>query len=207
SAPLLPRTAGAPQLPERSVHLAVATAWPSTPGEIVLGQDVIGLARLVEAYLRSEAETADKGQAKKPAETLSPEALLTQLKEIRHGLGLPEPSTPKRPTIAPSPEAILKQLIETYGVSGGHEGNVTRAIAQLLPPWAKTETDEAGNLWLRWPGSSTSNAPTILVVAHQDEIGYEVHAILPDGRLELESKGGGVLAYFLGHAALVHSAN
>jgi putative aminopeptidase len=46
-----------------------------------------------------------------------------------------------------------------------------------------------------------------LVVAHQDEIGYEVHSILPDGRLELESKGGGVLAYFLGHAALVHSAN
>src|SRR5262249_28941117 len=28
-----------------------------------------------------------------------------------------------------------------------------------------------------------------------------------DGRLELESKGGGVLAYFMGHAALVHSAN
>ena len=40
-----------------------------------------------------------------------------------------------------------------------------------------------------------------------DEIGYEVHSILPDGRLELETKGGGVLAYFLGHAALVHSAN
>jgi putative aminopeptidase len=34
-----------------------------------------------------------------------------------------------------------------------------------------------------------------------------VHSVLPDGRLELESKGGGVLAYFLGHPALVHSAN
>jgi putative aminopeptidase FrvX len=45
------------------------------------------------------------------------------------------------------------------------------------------------------------------VVAHMDEIGYEVRSIMPDGRLELESKGGGVLAYFLGHAALVHSAN
>jgi putative aminopeptidase FrvX len=40
-----------------------------------------------------------------------------------------------------------------------------------------------------------------------DEIGYEVGSILPDGRLELASKGGGILAYFLGHAALVHSAN
>ncbi len=40
-----------------------------------------------------------------------------------------------------------------------------------------------------------------------DEIGYEVRTVLPDGRLELQSRGGGVLAYFLGHAALVHSAN
>jgi putative aminopeptidase len=40
-----------------------------------------------------------------------------------------------------------------------------------------------------------------------DEIGYEVHSIEPNGHLEVESKGGGVLAYFLGHAALVHSAN
>jgi putative aminopeptidase FrvX len=34
-----------------------------------------------------------------------------------------------------------------------------------------------------------------------------VRSIGSDGRLELESKGGGVLAYFLGHAGLVHSAN
>jgi len=40
-----------------------------------------------------------------------------------------------------------------------------------------------------------------------DEIGYEVRSVAADGHLELEGKGGGVLAYFLGHAALVHSAN
>jgi putative aminopeptidase len=34
-----------------------------------------------------------------------------------------------------------------------------------------------------------------------------VHSILPDGRLELETKGGGVLAYVMGHAAFVHSGN
>ena len=83
------------------------------------------------------------------------------------------------------------------------------AVAALLPAWTKPETDDAGNLVLHW-GGATGNAsgakkPSIAVVAHMDEIGYEVHAILPDGRLELESKGGGVLAYFLGHAAVVHS--
>src|SRR5262249_45387666 len=176
------------QLPERTVHLAVASTWPSTPGEIVDGHDVAGLNTLLQSYFQGE----------------------TAAIEIPPAQVLAEPAPPKRPSLAPSPEAILKQLIETYGVSGGHEGNVARAIAQLLPPWAKTETDEAGNLWLRWAGNGQSKGPkvpSIMVVAHQDEIGYEVHAIQPDGRLELESKGGGVLAYFMGHAALVHSAN
>ncbi|HLW51857.1 MAG TPA: M20/M25/M40 family metallo-hydrolase [Candidatus Angelobacter sp.] len=185
SAPLEPRGGYlvAPPLPQRSVHLSVATAWPSTPGEVIDGHDVTALLSLLENYLQGQAPKADLPEAK----------------------ALPEPSLPARPRVAPSPETILKRLIETYGVSGGHEANVAKAIAQLLPPWAKTETDEAGNLWLRWKGNG--KGPSIAVVAHQDEIGYEVHSILPDGRLELESKGGGVLAYFLGHAALVHSAN
>jgi putative aminopeptidase FrvX len=82
-----------------------------------------------------------------------------------------------------------------------------RAVTQLLPPWAKPETDDAGNLVLHWPSPKGGSGPRIVVVAHMDEIGYEVRSIGQDGRLELESKGGGVLAYFLGHAALVHSAN
>ena len=127
-----------------------------------------------------------------------------------------EPVTPQRPAAAPSPETILKHLTETYGVSGGHEQHMRETVSALLPAWAKPETDDAGNLILHWNGSAAngtagkkapnSKTPSIAVVAHMDEIGYEVHAILPDGRLELESKGGGVLAYFLGHAAIVHSA-
>jgi putative aminopeptidase FrvX len=116
---------------------------------------------------------------------------------------------PQRPATAPSPETILKQLTETYGVSGGHEEHMRDAVSALLPAWAKPETDDAGNLILHWNGGGSAagkKSPSIAVVAHMDEIGYEVHAILPDGRLELESKGGGVLAYFLGHTALVHSA-
>jgi putative aminopeptidase FrvX len=211
SAPLEPRGGYTPPppLPERSVHLAVATAWPSTPAEVVNGQDVTGVLLLLQGYLRSKAAAkatpAEASPAKQNDEQLSPEEMITQLKEIKSGRVLPEPAPPKKPTLAPSPETILKQLIETYGVSGGHEANVAKAVDSLLPPWAKTETDEAGNLWLRWQGNGKS--PSIAVVAHQDEIGYEVHSLLRDGTLELESKGGGVLAYFLGHPALVHSAN
>jgi putative aminopeptidase FrvX len=170
-----------PPLPERTVHLAVATAWPCTPAEFLDAHDVASVAALIETYLQGQAGKA----------------------EIPGAQPLPAPSVQK-PSSAPGNEAILRQLVEAYGVSGGHEGAVKETIARLLPPWAKTETDSSGNLILRWGQSPT---PSVLVVAHQDEIGYEVHSILPDGRLDLEQKGGGVLAFFMGHAALVHSAN
>jgi putative aminopeptidase len=185
SAPLEPRGgyAAPPPLPQRTVHLSVASGWPSTPAETVDSRDVGALLALLETYLEVQAPRLEPAM---------PEALA-------------EPGLPARPQVAPAPEVILKQLIETYGVSGGHEGNVTKIIERLLPAWAKTRTDQAGNLWLDWPGSG--KGPRIAVVAHQDEIGYEVRSIFPDGRLELITRGGGVLAYFLGHAALVHSAN
>ncbi len=191
SAPLLPRGGymAQPKFPERTVHLSIATAWPSTPAEYIDAGDLNALTMLLEQYLQ--------GAAQKPVLAV---------------IGLPpglQPAhyKPPAPSSAPSPETILKRLIETYGVSGGHEKNMRDAVAALLPAWAKPEADDAGNLILHWAGSSTSKAPRIAVVAHMDEIGYEVHAILPDGRLELESKGGGVLAYFLGHAALVHTSD
>jgi putative aminopeptidase len=191
SAPLLPRGGSMAQakLPERTVHLAIATAWPSTPAEILNISDLLDVSGLLQLYLQGST---------------APPFLISVTPT--------EPAAPVRPTTAPSAESILKRLIETYGVSGGHEQNMREAVAALLPAWAKPEADDAGNLVLHWPGSAASKAtsvkkPSIAVVAHMDEIGYEVHAILPDGRLELEPKGGGVLAYFLGHAAVVHSGS
>jgi putative aminopeptidase FrvX len=186
SAPLLPRGSYMlqPKMPERSVHLAVATSWPSTPGEVLQGKDVLATISLLERYLFGRSKET----------------------ELKSAAPLPEPIIFHKPTAAPSTEEIIKQLSETYAVSS-HEENMRRAVMQLLPAWAKPETDDAGNLVLHWPSSKGGNAPRIVVVAHMDEIGYEVHSIGADGRLELETKGGGVLAYFLGHAGLVHSAN
>ncbi|MGZ4899511.1 MAG: M20/M25/M40 family metallo-hydrolase [Candidatus Angelobacter sp.] len=190
SAPLLPRGGYMAQakLPERTVHLAIATAWPSTPAEVIDAHDLLALTQLLQMYAQ--------GSIAQPA-------------RFKYSAKLPE--HPAKPETAPPPETILKQLIETYGVSGGHEAAMRQSVTRLLPAWAKPETDDAGNLVLHWAsaagGTSSAKPPSIAVVAHMDEIGYEVHAILPDGRLELETKGGGVLAYFLGHAGLVHSAN
>jgi len=183
SAPLLPKSyLPQPALPARTVHLAIPTAWPSTPAEIIDADDLADLISLLGAYVG--------GRAREPK--VSPAAALAS------------PVTPTRPGSAPAPEAILKDLVEIYGVSG-HEQAVREAILRLLPTWAKTETNTAGNIILRW-ASSSDKRPSILVVAHQDEIGFVVHSVLPDGRLELETKGGGESAYFLGHPALVHTA-
>jgi putative aminopeptidase FrvX len=186
SAPLLPRGGYMlqPKMPERSAHLAVAASWPSTPGEVVQGHDVVAVISLLETYLF--------GRSKELA--------------LSRPAPLAEPAIARKPSTAPSTEELIKQFAETYAVSS-HEENMRRAVTQLLPPWAKPETDDAGNLVLHWPSAKGSNGPHIVVVAHMDEIGYEVHSVAADGRLELESKGGGVLAYFLGHAGLVHSAN
>ena len=184
SAPLLPRGYLARSaMPVRSVHLAVATAWASTPAEVIDGHDLASLVALLTNYLQGQSQKIDISEAQ----------------------AIPSRSLPAPMQTAPANETILRQLIESYGVSGGHEAAVRETIKHLLPAWAKTETDADGNLILRWGASS--KAARVLVVAHQDEIGYEVHAVLPDGHLELTSEGGGVLAYFMGHPALVHSAN
>src|SRR6266581_2067037 len=97
-------------------------------------------------------------------------------------------------------QAVLAQLVETYGVSGA-EGPVREAVKRLLPSWAKSETDTAGNLWVRVGQGS----PLVVVIAHLDEIGFRVTGIRDDGTLELETRGGFISSLFEGKPALVHT--
>ena len=100
----------------------------------------------------------------------------------------------------------IEALTEAYGASG-HEEAVRKTVLNRLPEWArgKTTTDAAGNLVLH-VGDAKSGAPLprIAIVAHMDEIGYEVKKIDDDGRLQVDVLGGGYPQYFLGHVALVH---
>src|SRR6266550_789777 len=97
-------------------------------------------------------------------------------------------------------QSVLAQLVETYGVSGA-EGPVREAVKRMLPSWAKSETDTAGNLWVRVGQGS----PVVVVIAHLDEIGFRVTGIRDDGTLELETRGGFISSLFEAKPALVHA--
>jgi putative aminopeptidase len=167
-----------PSFPANSVHIGVATSWPDTPAEAVGSSDLTDLASLLTVYTEGK------------------QAAIPRTARQVH-IAMPSPSL--------STLGVLSSLVQSYGVSQ-HEGPVRETIKSRLPPWAKPETDDAGNLILHvGTAPRDARAPSVLVVAHMDEIGYEVKSISKDGRLEVASMGGGEPSFFLGHPALVHS--
>ena len=95
---------------------------------------------------------------------------------------------------------VLSQLVESYGVSGS-EAPVRDAVKRLLPNWARSETDTAGNLWVR---TGQGDGP-VVIVAHLDEIGFRIDTINADGTLGLRNRGGFILSLFEAQPALIHS--
>ena len=94
---------------------------------------------------------------------------------------------------------VVATLVERYGVSGS-EGPVREAVAEMLPAWATSTTDSAGNLWVK----VGTGDPLVVFIAHLDEIGYRVDSIRADGTLALTVRGGFFPSLFEGQAALVH---
>lgn len=173
--------AAAPRSDAGTESWTVPVRWPATPIATVSGGDVAQLVVRLETALGQTPQTPAMPQA----------------------AAIAPPPLPARPRTAPSPEAILEPLVDQYGVNP-HEQRVAAAIQALLPGWAQPITDEAGNVVLHW-GDAGRNAPRILFVAHQDETGFAVEAIAPDGRLRLRQRGGVYLPYYLGHPLLVHT--
>src|SRR5258705_260320 len=97
-------------------------------------------------------------------------------------------------------ENVSAQLVESSGVSGS-EGPVREVVKPLLPGWVKTETDTAGNLWVR---AGQGEGP-VVIVAHMDEIGFRVDTINADGTLGLRTRGGFILSLFEARPALIHT--
>ena len=105
-----------------------------------------------------------------------------------------------------SGQGTLQALVEAYGASR-HEEAVRQVVLNRLDPRlrSKVTTDAGGNLVLHFgDGKKDARTPRIVIVAHMDEIGYEVKKIEDDGRLQVEVLGGGYTQYFLGHVVLVH---
>jgi putative aminopeptidase FrvX len=99
-------------------------------------------------------------------------------------------------------EEVLAPLVESYGVSG-MEAPVREAVRRLLPAWAGPRTDTAGNLWL----TMGRGEPTVVFVAHLDEIGFRVTAVRDDGTLAADPVGGLFPSLWAGQAALVHTGD
>src|ERR1700683_2491441 len=176
-----------PPMPARLAHLGIATDWSDTPAELIDTADLANLENLLQLYMQGNLSPAPP----------PPSA-------VRHGSSHRDGGPVSHP---PATEEILSRLTECYGVSY-HEGPVREWVKQLLPKWAQPQTDEAGNLILRLGSSAAgTQTPSVLVVAHMDEIGFEVKSISKDGRLEVEWRGSGELSFFAGHPALVHNAN
>ena len=172
-----------PELPAKWAHLAIATAWSDTPAEMVDAGDTAAVERLLELYAQGKVSPREQGN-------------------FGIGRSLGENSTSGAPTIT----QLLSRLTTRYGASN-HEGPVREMVKSFLPKWANPETDDAGNLILHL-GSTPADvkAPKILVIAHMDEIGFEVKSISNDGRLEAELLGGMILSFYQGHPALVHTS-
>jgi putative aminopeptidase FrvX len=174
-----------PEMPARWVHLGIATAWSDTPAEEIANSDLDELEGLLVAYATGEAP------------------------DIVHPVfATPVPSRviSTWPTDSfPSRSSILRSLVETYAASN-HEQPMRDAVRFFLGD-TKLQEDDAGNLILHL-GNAAADAktPKILVVAHMDEIGFQVKSISNDGRLEVETLGGMELSFYEGHPALVHTS-
>lgn len=84
--------------------------------------------------------------------------------------------------------ARLARLMAIPGLSG-HEGRVARAIAADLAGFGiASRTDRLGNLIATLPGDPA--APSVLLIAHMDQLGLMVRRIEPDGFLRVERVGG-----------------
>jgi putative aminopeptidase FrvX len=97
-------------------------------------------------------------------------------------------------------QLALAPLVESYGVSG-MEDPVRETVVRLLPSWAQTQTDTAGNLWL----TIGKGEPTIVFIAHLDEIGFRVTGIRENGLLDLAPVGGLFPSLWEAKPALVHT--
>ncbi|MFO7896317.1 MAG: M42 family metallopeptidase [Candidatus Cloacimonadales bacterium] len=80
---------------------------------------------------------------------------------------------------------LIKELILAPGISG-HEKAIAKIMQKQLAGTVKPSKDRMGSLTFRYEGKG----PKILIVAHQDEIGFIVSDILDNGFLKLLNIGG-----------------
>jgi putative aminopeptidase FrvX len=206
--------------PARITYLGVVARYPGTAVETVAVADLERLTSALLSVLGSSAPSRRAGPLtplSAPASTASssPSTLPAASASSSPPAPSPSPASSSSPAPAspvPGPlaadrrdgetAALIGALVSRYGVSGD-ETAVRTAIAAQLPPWARPVVDWAGNLAVT-VGGPPAGADPVLFMAHMDEIGFRVGEVLPDGRLELQARGGLYSSLWEGQAALVH---
>ncbi len=92
-------------------------------------------------------------------------------------------------------------LADLAAVSG-HERPVRDAVLAALPRWARerAQIDSTGNVIV----AAGPDRDPMAVIAHMDEVGWEIERILPDGQVTLKPRGGPVTPSWEGVPALLH---
>ena len=82
--------------------------------------------------------------------------------------------------------ALLSEFIQCHSPAG-EEAEIDRIIQREFEAvGVDVWQDDATNIWAHRSG----NGPKVMVCAHKDEIGLEITALRPDGRLNVENCGG-----------------
>ena len=92
-------------------------------------------------------------------------------------------------------------LADLAAVSG-HERPVREAVLAALPRWARdrAQVDSAGNVIV----VAGPDRDPMAVIAHMDEVGWEIDRILPNGEVTLAARGGPVTSSWEAVPALLH---
>ncbi len=100
--------------------------------------------------------------------------------------------------------ALEREFLELGDIHAvaGHERPMRDAVLARLPKWArdKSQVDSAGNIIV----TAGPDRDAIAMIAHVDEVGFEVDSILADGRVTLRVRGGAVLPSWEGVPAYLH---
>ena len=173
--------------PERSALVTLGVENAGTPVELLRTDTLAALTRLLADLCGVSPTPAAEALGK----SFSPAGVLT------------EPSAEDKPHSSPF-ALLLKELAETPGVSG-FEQMVRSRIQVLLPAWARAHSavDEKGNLIVRL---GSLGLPRAIFVAHMDEIGFRVSRISSQGRLSVETVGGGSANPLAWHPVMVHGS-
>jgi len=96
---------------------------------------------------------------------------------------------------------ILREIVLIPGVSA-HEGPVSDFIQGRLPAGLKVERDALHNVWF----TVGSGRPSLLFVAHSDELGWTIDKITPEGRVKVKPGGGILPPTIEARPVLIHTA-